>query len=503
MTAPTATRFDLRKARRRGKGKLMKRDALLSARVAQIAARSSSSHSAATEIVAPCATARLYIPIGVIVILLALGMVGTQSLSQTTFIFWSISCLGWLPVLVGFARHHIRHWRGELGAKYRQQAPSLPTITIVLPLYQEANMVEQLAQAMAKLDYPSTHLDCMVLLEADDAATSLAATRAAWPSFCRLLSVPKGIPKTKARACNYAMRRAFNDILVVFDAEDQPHRSQLREAARRFARIDEKLACLQAPLQIMPQADSWLQNQFAVEYHLLFQFILPNLDRAAGALPLGGSSNYFRLKTLRQIGGWDDFNLTEDAELGLRLAQNGYRVETLTLPTYENAPHNLPVWYCQRTRWYSGHMQTLHMHVPRLHRHISHLPLTLTNILILLARLTTGPTHMLSLLLVLHRLFDPTLTLAFDLPTLLPLTIYLLMVFITYRLGRASSRRGRLFIAMTHAVYWLLSVPPLLNAAKRMALGQVDWLKSPHTPYERPEENAHLPQKFESQSWSG
>ena len=466
----------------------MKRDSLLSARVAQIAARSSPSTFDDTQPVSASGTARLYIPIALLAVLLTLFIGRTQDLTLTTYVFWSLSCFGWFPVLFGLIGQRIGSYWPRSAARSQPATTPLPTITIVLPLYKEANMVGQLAQAMAKLDYPSTHLDCMVLLEADDTSTSLAATCAAWPSFCRLISVPKGIPKTKARACNYAMRRAFSDILVIFDAEDQPHRGQLREAARRFARSDEKLACLQAPLHILPQADSWLQNQFAVEYHLLFQLILPNLGRALGALPLGGSSNYFRLKALRQIGGWDDYNLTEDAELGLRLAQNGYRVETLKLPTYENAPHNLPVWYRQRTRWYSGHIQTLHTHFPILHRHIRHVPLAMTCILILVARLAAGPAHLLSLLLLVTRLFDPTVPLAFDASTLLPLTIYLLMIFILYRLGRATTRRGRLFIALTHWLYWLLSVPPLLNALKRMALGQLDWLKSPHKPYASPQE---------------
>lgn len=270
-----------------------------------------------------CREAGLHVPILIGVILVLALLAGTRNLVLLTHIFWALTLLGWVPVAVGFAikmrNRVLSRWRWPLPAKRNTGPERLPFITILLPVMGEAGMMSQLAAAMARLDYPADRLDCMVLLEAVDRTTPVAAMATQWPDFCRLVTVPIGAPQTKARACNYALRRARGDLLVIFDAEDQPHPKQLREAARRFARHDENLACLQAPLHITPKKAGWLENQFALEYGLLFNFILPCLGRANGALPLGGSSNYFRLSSLRAVGGWDDYNLTEDADLGMRL----------------------------------------------------------------------------------------------------------------------------------------------------------------------------------------
>ncbi len=394
-------------------------------------------------------------------------------------IFWSLVIAGWVPVAIGYVQ--ITTARVLPMAKIRKNLPApLPHITILLPVYREANMMAQIAAAMARLDYPADKLTCLVLLEADDRDTTLAATRTQWPDFCRLLSVPQGGPMTKARACNYALRRTRGDLLVIFDAEDQPHPKQLREAARRFARDDEKLACLQAPLYVVPKRDSWIQNHFALEYRLLFKFILPCIGRANGALPLGGSSNYFRLDALRALGGWDDYNLTEDADLGVRLAQNGYRTDTLKLPTYENAPHRVDIWYRQRTRWLSGHIQTLHVLVKNSIRQRRHWHVTLSCAAILQGRLAAAPAHIGAANFLATHIFAPQVS-----PIALGAFVlsYGVLIYILYRLSHAATRRERLWFAFTHWLYWFCTFPALLNALKRMTIGQVDWLKSAHLPY--------------------
>jgi cellulose synthase/poly-beta-1,6-N-acetylglucosamine synthase-like glycosyltransferase len=102
---------------------------------------------------------------------------------------------------------------------------------------------------------------------------------------------------------------------------------------------------------------------FALEYAAWFDFLLPGLARLGIPLPLGGTSNHFRTDTLPALGGWDAFNVTEDADLGVRLARKGHRVIPLDSSTYEEAPPTLRDWFGQRSRWTKGYMQTALVHL--------------------------------------------------------------------------------------------------------------------------------------------
>jgi cellulose synthase/poly-beta-1,6-N-acetylglucosamine synthase-like glycosyltransferase len=151
--------------------------------------------------------------------------------------------------------------------------------------------------------------------------------------------------------------------VVLYDAEDRPASGQLREAAETFAAAPARLGCLQAPLRIdLPgQGDrlNWLKSLYAADYDALFGIILPAMAHLNMPLPLGGTSNHFRIEALTESGGWDPFNVTEDADLGFRLARRGWSVGTIGAPTFEEAPATLPCWVKQRTRWFKGWLQTL------------------------------------------------------------------------------------------------------------------------------------------------
>lgn len=444
-----------------------------------------------------CAGARLYLSILCVSGLLALGV----SMSDSGLLIDShyvphaalfIIGVPWVTVFFGHAKTWLAGGRNT--SAFSEKAPSTdgawPSITILLPVYGEANMMTQLADMLHRLDYPPDRLACMILLEADDHAT-IAALKTAWPDYCRLMSVPPHGPQTKARACNYALRRCRTDLLVIFDAEDKPHPQQLREAAMRFYRADKTLACLQAPLHIQPEQGRWLQLQFALEYRLLFGFILPGLSAACASLPLGGSSNYFRTDRLLTLGGWDDHNLTEDADLGMRLAQAGYHTEMLTLPTIENAPHELVIWMPQRTRWLSGHMQTVHVHaLPR--KNLRSLPAWAVCMCVLLARLISGPMHALMLISLLRFANASAPLFETDLFMGLAGAVYSGLICLLIIYSPARTWWGRIGLALSHPFYWLLTLPALLFAVKRMAFNQTDWLKSTHVPY-----------KTEGRGWSG
>lgn len=437
-----------------------------------------------------CKEARMIVSITLGVAILFAGFALYPVITLVTLS--SLVATGWLPVIFGLFKTSVSN--AETAQPLADDA--LPTLTILLPLYEEANMLQQLADMLNAIDYPSEKLDCLALLEAVDPPTAIAAMQIVWPDFVRILTVPKGAPQTKARACNYALDYARGELLVIFDAEDMPHPQQMREAAEKFADADDMLACLQAPLRIFPRDGSWLQAQFALEYRLLFSFILPQLSAAMSCLPLGGSSNYFRRAALNHVGGWDDYNLTEDADLALRYAGFGYRIGTLSHETLENAPHTFRIWHRQRTRWQSGHIQILHAYaVWSLRRLLQKRPgennafkwrlVMLAFTAVLAVRLFSG---LLFIASGLTYFILPDMQLAA--PFLyIGLGFYLFYAAILLTYAPASNWSDKIGLVLTHPFYWALTFPAHIYVLKRMAFKQTGWLKSPHQPYIRPDSN--------------
>ena len=238
----------------------------------------------------------------------------------------------------------------------------LPVYTIAVALYHEEAVIEQLVRALERIDYPSAKLDIKLIIEADDIGTRDAIARLHLPPRYDIIEVPPGLPRTKPRALNTSLPLARGSLLVVFDAEDRPEPQQLRRAAERFYHTSGKLACLQAQLVIDNADDNWLTRLFAIEYAALFDVLIPGLADLAVPLPLGGTSNHFRVAALRDVAGWDAWNVTEDVDLGLRLARCGYQVGALRVVTDEEAPARLHAWLMQRKRWMKGWVQTLLTH---------------------------------------------------------------------------------------------------------------------------------------------
>src|SRR6185312_3160425 len=201
-----------------------------------------------------------------------------------------------------------------------------------------------------------------LVLEADDAET-IAAAEAVREAGFELVLVPEGVPRTKPKAANFALQFARGEYLVIYDAEDRPEPDQLLKAVAAFRAGPRTLACVQARLNFYNADHNWLTRMFALDYALWFDMLLPGLDRIGMPMPLGGTSNHFRTAILRDIGGWDAFNVTEDADIGIRLAQLGYRVSMLDSTTFEEAPLRFGVWLRQRSRWLKGYMQTWLVHM--------------------------------------------------------------------------------------------------------------------------------------------
>jgi glycosyltransferase XagB len=239
----------------------------------------------------------------------------------------------------------------------------LPRYTVLVPLFKEVQIFPYIAKALTELDYPPAKLDIKIVLEAVDTATIEAAAGLAFPGNVDLIIVPDRQPRTKPKALNYALQFATGDLAVIYDAEDRPERDQLRKAATVFHNASADVACLQARLDYFNAKENWLSRQFTIEYATLFRGLLPLLSRFGLPLPLGGTSNHFRIGVLRALGAWDPYNVTEDADLGMRLHRAGYRVETLDSTTYEEACCQAVPWVKQRTRWLKGWMQTFGVHM--------------------------------------------------------------------------------------------------------------------------------------------
>ncbi len=237
----------------------------------------------------------------------------------------------------------------------------LPEYSVLVPLRDEAQMVPQLVDALGTLDYPPEKLRIHFIVEASSATTVAAVRRELADPRFELIVVPDAMPRTKPKAMNYALPMVTGEFLVVYDAEDIPETDQLRLAASTFA-MRPDVDCLQAELVIENAHEKWITALFAGEYAGQFGLMLPLLARLNLPMPLGGTSNHFRVSALRDLGGWDSFNVTEDADLGVRLARAGLRTATIDSRTSEEAPVTVGAWLKQRTRWMKGWMQTLLVH---------------------------------------------------------------------------------------------------------------------------------------------
>nr|WP_255714097.1 glycosyltransferase [Pelagibacterium xiamenense] len=238
---------------------------------------------------------------------------------------------------------------------------ALPTYSVLIPLRDEAHMVPQIAEAMRRLDYPAEKLEIVFVVESTSPATVSAVQTELDDQRFSLVVVPRRAPFTKPKALNYALPLVTGDHVVVFDAEDVPERLQLRRAATLFSRHP-GISCLQAELLVTNGHHNWLTALFAGEYAGHFAVLLPAIGRTRLPMPLGGTSNHFRTGELKTIGAWDAFNVTEDADLGIRLARLGLRCASFAALTSEEAPETVDAWIKQRTRWMKGWVQTFLVH---------------------------------------------------------------------------------------------------------------------------------------------
>ncbi|MFE1949658.1 glycosyltransferase [Streptomyces sp. NPDC059524] len=363
----------------------------------------------------------------------------------------------------------------------------LPSYTVLVPAYREAEVIGGLVRHLAALDYPPDRLEVLILVERHDPDTRAAVLAADPPPFVRIVQLPPGPPQTKPRSVNLGLMLARGELLVIFDAEDRPDPAQLRRVAARFAARGERTACVQAQLLFRNATGNWLTRQFAMEYALRFGLALPGLERLRLPIPLGGTSNHFRTATLRALGGWDAWNVTEDADLGMRCAAMGYRTETIESVTWEEALDTVGPYVRQRTRWYKGFLVTTMVHTRHPGRTLRRFGPT--GVLVLLGIVAAAPVTAL-----LQPVLGALTVLALTCPVwsstgaglVLPavaaqVASIVAWIVITFVAARRAGLAAPWHAVFSPLVTFLWSVAAW-RAAHQVAFSPFSWEKTPHRP---------------------
>lgn len=264
---------------------------------------------------------------------------------------------------VGSDNRRARRSAGDAAAPTAQMKGPLPVISVMVPLFQESDVAGRLVARLARLDYPRALTDILLVVEASDSVTRAALDGADLPRWIRVIEVPEGMIQTKPRALNYALNFCRGEIVGIWDAEDRPDPDQLHKVARGFHFAAEDVACLQGALDYYNPRTNWLARCFTIEYAAWFRVLLPGVARLGLVVPLGGTTLFFRRDALDAVGGWDAWNVTEDADLGVRLARRGWRTELIDTTTDEEANCRALPWIKQRSRWLKGYAMTWGVHM--------------------------------------------------------------------------------------------------------------------------------------------
>lgn len=243
----------------------------------------------------------------------------------------------------------------------------LPIYTLLIPVFRESEVIDKLIEYLRGIDYPQFKLDTLLLLEENDEETLETIRKVPLPHNFTVVIVPKSDPQTKPKACNFGLLRAKGEYVVIYDAEDRPEADQLKRAYLAFKELPADYVCIQAKLNYYNHSQNLLTRLFTQEYSMWFENLLVGIMQMKTPVPLGGTSNHFKAEFLREMGGWDPFNVTEDADLGVRLFKFHYKTAVLDSRTWEEANSNVGNWVRQRSRWLKGYMQTwlVHMRHPR------------------------------------------------------------------------------------------------------------------------------------------
>lgn len=365
----------------------------------------------------------------------------------------------------------------------------LPTYTVMVAAYREANVIGETIHALEALEYPADRLELRLLLEADDHETIAAARATPHGSNLEIVEIPSGGPRTKPKACNYGLQLTKGKLVTIYDAEDRPEPLQLRRAAVAFRRLGSQVSCLQARLHYHNTGDNLLTRLFAAEYLTWFDAMLPALAAMGGPVPLGGTSMHIRRTALEAVGAWDPHNVTEDADLGVRLYRLGHKTEVLDSVTSEEANSDFINWIKQRSRWYKGYLQTwlVHMRQPvRLWRELGPRAFLSFNVTVGTTPLLAALNPVFWLLTALWFLGKPEFV-----QTLFPAWLYYpalaclvagnFLAFYRTVVGIwIAGRPDLLWVVLLSPIYWLMMSIGAIRAIAQLVVKPSHWEKTVH-----------------------
>lgn len=375
-------------------------------------------------------------------------------------------------------------------------ADSLPGYTVLVPAYGEPEVVGQLIGSVRSLNYPAEKLQVLLLLEEDDTPTIAAAEESLagdTDGVVTILRVPAAEPRTKPKACNYGLHYATGDIVTIYDAEDTPDPLQLRRVVAAFRRLNPRpgpeVVCIQARLSYRNARQNTLTAWFTIEYDVWFKLMLPGIMRMNAPVPLGGTSNHFRRDVLTRLGAWDPYNVTEDADLGVRIAAHGYRTAVLDSETLEEANSDTINWLRQRSRWYKGYLQTWLVYMRRpgwFLREIGLLPALRFTLLMASTPVIAVVNLVFWYLFILWVMGEPDFVAELFPPVVFYPSLVCLVAgnALTVYMNLVGVREGRdplLMIAvLTYPVYWLLMSVAATKGMWQLLFRPSYWEKTAH-----------------------
>ncbi len=255
----------------------------------------------------------------------------------------------------------------------RKQAPDLeewPSVSILVPAYNEEIVMAGTIESLLYLDYPHDKIEILVI---DDSSTDrtrrVIEHMMATDRRLKLIAIPPGLGgRGKSHALNQGLRYARHEIIAVYDADNAPEPGSLRLLVAELM-ADARLAAAVGKVRTLNRATNLLTRCINIEF-ISFQWIIQagrwRLFRLAS---LPGTNYVIRREALERAGGWDAAAIADDAELTVRLGQEGYHIKFVPFAvTWEPEPQHWGVWLRQRLRWARGGTYVVRKFLPRLRR---------------------------------------------------------------------------------------------------------------------------------------
>lgn len=369
--------------------------------------------------------------------------------------------------------------------KMVEYSDDLPKYCILLPMRNEpCSVVSDLINNIDNLNYPKHRMDVVMLVdEDDDYLEDIKMLNI--PDHFRIISASALFPFTKPKVCNLGLYDTDAEYVTIYDAEDKPEPDQLLKVLYKFK--SENVSCVQCRLHYANKNPNWLTKFFTNEYLTWFSLTIRGLSISQndkGVIPLGGTSQHLKVDELKELGGWDAFNVTEDCELGVRMVRKGKRIVISDSVTEEIAVSKLKHWIPQRTRWQLGFMVTYLVHSKRtpslirdlgFYKYIHFILSVLGNVLSPLI------TPLLFVIFVVSLFWDGNgETYLNYLPTITLICNYLLIV-ATHAIASIKHNNGKyLWNTFLQPLYYLFQAVTVYRAVWKLITAPHKWEKTAH-----------------------